>query len=126
MFVGKKITASEPNFLASAKFTAFPTMIDDTATAVTTDELGHKIIPAGTIWPSNDAKAKGVLYHEVDVNEGPQMTALIVEGWLLGQNLPVAPTTEAMTAMSAIHFKDADALTATAAATTGSTPTSEA
>ncbi|VDG18240.1 hypothetical protein [Lactobacillus brevis] [Lactiplantibacillus mudanjiangensis] len=113
MFVGKKITVKEENFLASEKFTSFPTMVDDTNAAVTTDELGHKIISAGTIWPSNDSKAKGIIYHEMNVNEGPQMAALLVDGWFIGKNLPVAPTAEAMAAMTAVHFKDKDALTAT-------------
>jgi len=119
MFVGKKITAKEENFLASAKFTSFSTMVDDTNAAVTTDELGHKIIPAGTIWPSNDAKAKGIIYHEMNVNEGPQMAALLVGGWFIGKNLPVVPTAEAMAAMTAVHFKDKDALTVTTAADNG-------
>jgi len=118
MYVGKEVTAKEINFLASSKFTSFSTMVDDTNAAVTTDELGHKVIPAGTIWPSNDAKAKGVLLKEVNVNEGPQMAALVEEGWLLGQRLPVAPTAAAMTAMTAIHFKDADALATTSGSTT--------
>lgn len=119
MFVGKEVTAKEVNFLASSKFQSFSTMVDDTNAAVITDALGHKVIPAGTIWPSNDAKAKGVLLNEVNVNEGPQMAALIVEGWLLGQRLPVAPSAAAMTAMTTIHFKDADTLsTSTSGSTT--------
>lgn len=111
MFVGKTVTANEHNFLASSKFTSFTTMVDDTNAAVTTDALGHKIIPAGTILPTNDANAKGILLDEIDVNEGPQVAPLVVEGWFLGQNLPVAPTAEAITAMTTIHFKDADKLT---------------
>lgn len=125
MYVGKKVSWNETNFLASSKFTGFSTMVDDTNAAVTTDELGHKVIPAGTIWPSNDAKAKGVLLNGADVNEGPQMTALLVDGWLIGQNLPVAPSADAMKAMTAIHFKDADALAAATPTTqSGSTDTS--
>ncbi|WP_143463229.1 hypothetical protein [Levilactobacillus enshiensis] len=118
MYVGKKVTAKEINFLASSKFTSFSTMVDDTNTAVVTDELGHKVIPAGTILPTNDAKAKGVLLNEADVNEGPQMVGMLVEGWLYGQRLPVAPSAAAMTAMTAVHFKDADSL---ATPTSGST-----
>jgi len=68
MFVGKTVTANEHNFLASSKFISFTTMVDDTNAAVTTDELGHKIIPAGTILPTNDANAKGILLDEIDVN----------------------------------------------------------
>lgn len=110
MYVGKEVTASETNFLASSKFTSFTTMLDDTNAAVTTDGLGHKVIPAGTIIPSNDANAKGILLNEVNVNEGPNMGALIVEAWVYGQRLPVTPTAAAITAMTTIHFKDADAL----------------
>ncbi|GEO70534.1 hypothetical protein [Levilactobacillus acidifarinae] len=121
MYVGKKVTWNETNFLASEKFTSFPTMVDDTNAAVITDELGHKVIPAGTVWPSNDAKAKGILLNGADVNEGPQMTSLLVGGWLLGQNLPVAPSADAMKAMTAIHFKDADALATTTSTTQSGT-----
>lgn len=120
MYVGKQVTADEVNFLASSKFTSFSTMVDDTNAAVTTDDLGHKVIPAGTILPTNDAKAKGILLDEVNVTNGAQLAPLMVEGWVLGQRLPVAPTAEAITAMTTIHFKDADKLAKPAPATTDS------
>lgn len=124
MFVGKKVTATEQNFLASSKFVSFTTQVDDTNYNVQTDALGHKVIPAGTVLPTNDAKAKGILLDEINVNEGPQLAPILVEGWILGQNLPVTPSAEAIGAMTTVHFKDADALpSAPAASTSGSDST---
>lgn len=124
MFVGKKVTANEQNFLASSKFVSFTTQVDDTNYNVQTDALGHKVIPAGTVLPTNDAKAKGILLDEINVNEGPQLAPILVEGWILGQSLPVTPTAAAIGAMTTVHFKDADALpTAPDASTSGTTST---
>lgn len=118
MYVGKKVTADQINFLASSKFTSFSTTVDDTNAAVTTDALGHKVIPAGTILPTNDANAKGILLDEMNVTNGAQLAPLLVEGWILGQRLPAEPTAEAIAAMTTVHFKDADKLPQPAPATT--------
>ncbi|WP_172638282.1 hypothetical protein, partial [Lactiplantibacillus plantarum] len=80
-----------------------------TSYAVKTDAFGHKVIPAGTIYPTNDAKAEGITINEVDVTRGPQMVGVIVEAYLFGQRLPVAPTAEAITALKKITFTDTDA-----------------
>lgn len=120
-YVGKQVTASQINFLASAKYTSFQTMVDDTNAAVITDDLGHKVIPAGTILPANDATAQGITTDEVDVSNGGQLVGLIVEGWLYAKRLPVAPSADAITAMSTIHFKDADTGTSDPKADGGST-----
>ncbi|MCP9358513.1 hypothetical protein KBX49_11145 [Liquorilactobacillus satsumensis] len=112
MYVKGKTVVNQLNFLASEKVTSFTQTVDNTNYNVQTDDLGHKIIPAGTIYPTNDAKAIGVTYNEVDVTNGKQPVAVIQEGWLLGQRLPVAPSADAIKAMTTIHFKDIDALTA--------------
>lgn len=121
MNVGKNITASQINFLASSKYVSFQTLVDDTNAAVVTDDLGRKVIPAGTILPANDKTAQGITTDEVDVTDNAQLVGLIQEGWIYGQRLPVAPTADAAKAMMAIHFKDAEALGLTGS-TGGSNP----
>lgn len=101
-------TVEQKNFMASEKFVSFSRQVDNTSYAVKTDAFGHKVIPAGTIYPTNDAKAEGVTINEVDVTHGPQMVGVVVEGYLFGQRLPVAPAAEAITVLKKITFTDTD------------------
>lgn len=96
------------NFLASEKFTAFPETINKDNYNVQTDDLGRKYIPAGTVYPTNDAKAIGITVNDVYVPEDGtnQMVAVMREGWVLSQRLNPVPTADAIKAMTAIHFKD--------------------
>lgn len=99
------------NFLASEKFTAFPETINKDNYNVQTDDLGRKYVPAGTVYPTNDAKAVGITVNDVYVSEdgSNQMVAVMREGWVLSQRLSPTPSTDAIKAMTAIHFKDLDA-----------------
>lgn len=90
------------NFLASSKVQSFTTIVSD---AGVTAVDGKKIVKAGTILPKNDATAEGILYNDVDVTYGPQPGALIVEGYILEERLPEAPTDEAKAAMPKITFR---------------------
>lgn len=96
------------NFLASEKFTAFPGTINSTNYNVQTDDQGRKYVPAGTIYPTNDAKAIGITVNDVYVpSDGSnQMVAVMREGWVLSKRLKPTPSAEAIKAMTAIHFKD--------------------
>ncbi|MGM7683537.1 hypothetical protein ACSVDA_15465 [Cytobacillus sp. Hm23] len=102
-YVKGKEKAERINFLASAKVQNFTEQISDEG--VTADANGRKIVPAGTIWPKNDATAKGILFADVDVTEGPQPGAIIYEGWVIAERLPVAPTNDAKTAMTGIKYR---------------------
>ncbi|MDR9857803.1 hypothetical protein RJP21_29870 [Paenibacillus sp. VCA1] len=93
----------EINFLASADYQSFTYQVDDTG--VTPNVQGRKIVPAGTVYPKNDATAIGILLTDTDVTEGPQPGAVMVGGWVLEDRLPVKPADEAKTAMKAINFK---------------------
>lgn len=99
-------TVNEVNFLASEKFVSFPRQVDSTSYAVTTDDRGHKVIPAGTIYPTNDASAVGVTIDEVDVTYGAQPVGVIVDGFIFGKKLPVEPVAAAITALKRITFVD--------------------
>jgi len=108
MYVGKQVNVSETNFLASSKFVSFQQLVDSTNAATVTDELGRKVIPAGSVLPANDATAKGISTDEVDVTDGAQLVGVIVDGWLYAKRLPVMPSADAMTAMASVRFKDVD------------------
>ncbi len=103
MYVSKKTTVNEVNFLASAKFQAFTHQINQAG--VTANAEGRKIVPAGTIYPANDNTAAGILLHDVDVTEGNQPGSLMVEGYVIGARLPVAPAETAKTALKEIKFR---------------------
>lgn len=106
MYVKKYAQINEVNFLASADVTSFTYQVSNTG--VTANAQGRKIVPAGSVYPANDATAIGILYTDVDVTEGPQPGAVLVDAWILEGRLPVAPATTAKTALAAnsqIKFK---------------------
>lgn len=103
MYVSKKLTANQINFLASAKFQAFTYQVSDVG--VTANAEGKKIVPAGSVYPKNDATAVGILLNDVDVTHGPQPGSVIVEGYIIESRLPVAPAALAKPEMKEIKFR---------------------
>lgn len=103
MYVKNYGKAEEINFLASAKVQSFTHQISDAGVAA--DANGRKIVKAGTIYPANDATAEGIVYTDVDVTEGPQAGALLVEAYVLEARLPVAPSEEAKAVLIEIKFR---------------------
>ena len=101
VYVASKTERSEINFLKSEKFVSFTTQVDKS-----TKGVKDGVVPAGTILPANDATAQGVTINPIDVTKGPQPVGLIVEGHILSERLPVAPTAAAITAMKQINFYD--------------------
>lgn len=86
MYVKNYGKAEEINFLASATVTSFTEQISDSG--VVADENGRKIVKAGTVWPANDATAKGLVYSDIDVTEGSQPGAVLYEAWVIEERLP--------------------------------------
>lgn len=82
---------------------------------------GRKIIKAGTIWPTNDANAQGVILNDVDVTDGAANAALLFEGSIKASKLPAQPNAAAKTALPRITFFGAVATSATAVTITGMT-----
>ena len=74
----------------------------DDAAATTVD--GRKVIKAGTIYPTNDASAKGVVWADYDVTDGDVTGALIIHGFVKTAALPKAPAAEAKTALPMVAF----------------------
>lgn len=65
---------------------------------------GRKIIPAGTIWPSNDVYAKGVLLYDVDITDGKGNGALLFEAAINENKVPVKPTKDCRTVLPRITW----------------------
>lgn len=65
------------------------------------------IVKAGTVVPSNDAKAMGVLLYDVKKNDNPN-GAIVVHGAIRLDKLPAVPVTAAVTALKQISFVAAD------------------
>lgn len=63
------------------------------------------VIKAGTVVPTNDASAKGVLLYDVYPAENPNGT-IVVHGFIKKSKMPVAPATAAITALKDILFLD--------------------
>lgn len=98
----KKESVQEKNFLASAKFQNFTYQVDDTG--ITADENGKKIVQAGTVY-KKDGKAIGLVFADVDVTNGPQPAAIMVEGYVLEARLPEEVSAEDKATMTGIKFR---------------------
>ena len=91
-------TVAESNMiLANDHFTAVPYDCSD----VTADEDG--VIKAGTIIPSNDSSAEGVLLHDVVLDKNPN-GAIVTHGTIVTAKLPEEPTAAAETALKGVVF----------------------
>lgn len=98
--------AEEINFLASSKVVSHTYQISDSGVAA--NAQGKKIVPAGTVYPADDATAIGITYTDTDVTEGPQPGSVLIEAWIIEERLPAALSPEAKTALAAksgIKFK---------------------
>lgn len=81
-----------------------PFMVTSTTTGVQTNEAGEKYIPAGTILPSNDTNAVGVVLNDTVVQYGDCACSLVIHGFIDLTKLPTAPAAAAKTALKLITF----------------------
>ena len=93
----KQILVFPDHYVAVAQ-----TFLSNDSAAVTED--GRKIIKAGTIYPSNDANAIGVVFNDMDVTNGDRTGAVIVHGFIKTAALPALPSSTAKTALKQISF----------------------
>ncbi len=101
-----KYTPERPTFLKSAKYQNFTHTVSD---LIEPDEGGKKIVPAGSFLDKNglvvsDSTAIGILFKDTDVTLGSRPCALMVEGYVLEDRLPVLPTEEIKEALKNIRF----------------------
>lgn len=94
---GKQILAFPDHYVSVAR-----TFLKDDAAATTSD--GRKIIKAGTIYPTNDAAAIGIVFNDVDVTDGDATGALLIHGFVKTAALPAQPQAAAKTALKQIEF----------------------
>ena len=73
-------------------------------TGASTAPNGGKYVPAGTVWPSNDGGAEGIVYENVDVSTGNMPGSVIVKGTVYEDRLPIAIDEAAKTALEAKGF----------------------
>lgn len=66
------------------------------------------IIKAGTIYPSNDAKAIGVVLQDYDVTESDVSMAIVLHGFIRVDCLSDLPTNEALKNLTMIYFLKKD------------------
>lgn len=62
---------------------------------------GRKIILRGTVYPTNDENAIGLVRHDYDVTDGEVAGAVITHGSILEEKLHTAPSAGARTALEA-------------------------
>lgn len=94
---GKQILVFPDHYVSVAH-----TFLKDDAAAATVD--GRKVIKAGTIYPANDATAKGVVWADYDVTDGDVTGALVIHGFVKTAALPVAASAEAQAALPMVAF----------------------
>ena len=94
---GKQILAFPEPYVCVAH-----TFLKNDAAATTVE--GRKILKAGTIYPANDGTAVGIIFNDLDVTDGDESGAILLEGYVKKAALPVEPSDEAIAAMKKITF----------------------
>lgn len=74
------------------------------ATGAETADDGSKYVPMGTIYPSNDEDAIGIVYEDVDVSTGDMPCSVVVRGTVYEDRLPEELDDDAKEALEAKGF----------------------
>lgn len=74
-------------------------------TGAATAANGGKYVPMGTVYPTNDANAEGIVYEDVDVTTGNMPGSVVLSGTVYTNRLPVALSDAAKTALTGKGFK---------------------
>lgn len=64
-----------------------------TQSMAVTEENGTKYVPMGTIFPSNDSNAVGIVYEDVDVTTGDMPASVVLKGTVYEDKLAVTGKT---------------------------------
>lgn len=95
-----------PNFLESEVGLVLKTYQIPSTMGVE-DEYGNKTVAAGTVYPSNDASAVGIVFTDVDVTHGDHEGSVMLAGRVLKERLDVQTAAETPLKASGIVFVDA-------------------
>lgn len=74
---------------------------------VTTADDGTKYVAAGTVYPSNDGNAVGIVYENVDVSTGNMAGSVVVAGKVIESLLPADVESTAKAVLTGIQFVSA-------------------
>lgn len=99
----KSAYTSAPEFLASDHYTS-QTCTVTTAMGATVE--GRKLVKAGTVFPANDATAKGLIISDVDVTDGPAPAAYMDHGLVYSNRLPEAIDELALPVLKGIILRE--------------------
>lgn len=92
----EKGVGQDKNILANDHYVAIPYDCSELSSLATSG-----VIPAGTIIPSNDKNAIGVLLNSVVLDENPNGT-IVIHGFIVKSKLPAVPTTDQSDAVGAV------------------------
>lgn len=95
----------QPGWFLSSEKTAIKKTRQIPQSLATTADNGTKYVPMGTIFPSNDANATGIICEDVDVASGDIPGSVVTSGEVIAERLPVALAESAKTALEALGFK---------------------
>lgn len=109
-FVTNTTGTARPNFLESEVGLVLKTNEIPQSMGVA-DETGKKIVAAGTVFPSNDASAIGIVFETVDVTSGNAPGSVMVAGRVLKDALNIDSNAEAPLAAAGIVLVTAPTIT---------------
>lgn len=69
-----------------------------------TSDNGGKYVKMGTVYPSNNASAEGIVYEDVDVTTGDMPGSVVLKGTVYEDRLPVSINSAAKSALEAKGF----------------------
>lgn len=96
-------------FLATAMGVTLETReIPEDHSNVQTSDSGRKYVPMGSVYPTNDADAEGIIYEDVDVTNGAMPGAVVTKGTVYADRLSVELTTAAETALKGVGISFVD------------------
>ena len=96
----KHILAMPDHYVSIARKAAKATEAGD----MVVKEGDRFIIKAGTIYPSNDNKAIGVVLQDYDVTESDASMAIVLHGFIRADRLPTQPSDAELKNLRMIYF----------------------
>lgn len=99
----------KPNFLESEVGLVLKTR--EIPQTLGEDDNGRKIVPAGTIFPTDDTSATGILFGDVDVTAGNAAGSVLVAGRVLEDAITIDTEAKKSLAASGIVFVTAPTIT---------------
>lgn len=71
---------------------------------VQTDEDGYMWVPGGSIYPSNDSDAEGIIYENVNVTSGNMPGSVVTKGTVYADRLAEEISDDAVSALEDLGF----------------------